>query len=712
MKLVWPFNGGEKNHFPPLFVLALYALLSLLYLGPRTVRDWSKAYHGLGFDPTIQMWAMIWWPYAIAHRLNPFTTPVIWAPMGYNLACTTSIPGPSIIISPVTMVFGPVVAYNLLCVACPAAAAFSAFLLCRYICQSFWPALLGGYMFGFSQYVLSQTGGHLFLVFIFPVPIAIYLVLLRLDSRISKYSFVVLFVLVVAFEFLSSTELFATSTLFGAMALSLCFTLFTDLRARLKNTIADVGLAYAVLIVILSPYLYKVLAGGLPPVANSPEAYSNDLLALAIPTPVLLGGNLFEPISRQFRFSWGEMSAYVGPGMWLILVLFARSYWGTRVGKLLLLSFGLITLASLGPKLHIAGHAHVRLPWLIPARLPLLDLALPGRFGMYLFLVGGVIAALYLSRPGIPLWSKALLGACAFAFIVPNLAFIQLETTSIDAPFFFQSRQYQRYISKGDIILILPTGAMSQAMLWQAQTSFYFRLTTGFYIPPSDYQRWPITASFLTNNKILNFSEQLDAFLGANQVRAIILDANSPGPWPAMLSQAGLTAAALGGVLFYRVPAKVLTSFRNATAHQMAEKQAANSFDALVIAASRYIDGGFPLAKLALSEAQRLKLLTLRDGELPLLRYSSWWQNLWLGNRGGLVRVGVVGNYEDLEFLIDDFAPEATDIYFPFPKRLRKGPKSGSGLLLFDFTPEGLRRAANKVATRASTTEADTSPSR
>jgi hypothetical protein len=565
MRLVRPATNSAASRRQTIFALAIYSTISALYFGSVIIRHLSQTYCGLGLDPTIYIWAITWWPYAIAHHLNPLLTPVIWAPTGYNLTRATSIPAPSIIVYPVTRIFGPVAAYNLLCLACASVAAFSAFILCRYLCRSFWPALLGGYIFGFSQYMLSQIGGHLFLLFIFPVPLAVYLVLLRFDGILGKYSFIGLFVLVVIFEFLSSTELFATTTVFGAMALSLSYLIFADARAAIRSVISDIAQAYGVLILILAPYLYNVLAGGAPPVANPAEAYSNDLLAFAIPTHVVLGGSAFASITNKFTFSWGEMAAYLGPGVWLIFVLFARSYWRTRIGKLLLLSLVLIGLASLGPTLHIAGTPHSRLPWFIVDKLPLINLALPGRFGMYLFLIAGLIVAIYLSKAQMPSWSKGVLGLCALAFIAPDLIFLQAETTRVNTPIFFRSGQYKQYISKGDIILILPYDALSQALLWQAETAFYFRLVSGFYIPPADYSRWPITQSFGTGDRMSDFSEQLDGFLGAHQVKAIVVDSRSPGPWPGMLSEAGMTAVAAGGVLLYKVPAHVLVSFRRAT---------------------------------------------------------------------------------------------------------------------------------------------------
>ena len=82
----------------------------------------------------------------------------------------TGAPGPSLLVSPLTLAAGPVVSYNLLALlACPLAA-WSAFLLCRHVTGRFAPSLLGGYLFGFSTYMLGHVGIHVNLELVFPVP--------------------------------------------------------------------------------------------------------------------------------------------------------------------------------------------------------------------------------------------------------------------------------------------------------------------------------------------------------------------------------------------------------------------------------------------------------------------------------------------------------------------------------------------------------------
>ena len=70
-------------------------------------------------------------------------------------------PGSPLLLAPVTLTAGPVAAYNVAAILMPALAATTAFLLCRHVTRSFWPSLAGGYLFGFSSYVLGHELAHL-----------------------------------------------------------------------------------------------------------------------------------------------------------------------------------------------------------------------------------------------------------------------------------------------------------------------------------------------------------------------------------------------------------------------------------------------------------------------------------------------------------------------------------------------------------------------
>ena len=703
---------------------SIYLIISVLFLGLPLLGHFGHRFIGDRADPLIQMWALAWWPHVLNGGEHPIMTQAVWAPAGYNLARTVSLPGPSLLLYPITRLFGPIVSYNILCLLCPALAAFSTFVLCRYLTGQFWPAMLGGYVFGFSQYVLAHMLGQMFLLFIFPVPLAIYLVLLRLSRQITRFAFLALLVIDLSFEFFTSTELFATTAVFGAAALVISWLTYcttvsvaasrsgltvnlclerathpTTFAANIRVVAIEIGCAYLVTTLLAAPYLYCVFADGLPGPVWPSSAFSNDLLAFAVPTYVLYAGSLFDEVVFRFRSNAIETVGYLGPGLWIILVLYMESFWSTRRGKFLILSLMFIGLMSLGPVLHINGVDRGPAPWLLFSKLPLIDEALPARFGMYGFLVAGVIASLYLSQGSISARSKLLLSAICLLSLAPNLELFRLTVTHVHIPEFFQSGDYKRYLARNDNVLVLPYAEREDGLLWQAQTDFYFRLTaTRLTLPPAEAVGWPVLSTLDSGDEILDFGEQFKAFLSFHHVKAVIVDPDSGGPWQRLLAEAGLAPLQTGGVLFYEVTAPIVAKFRDATARQMEEREASLSFSALLNAANRYLAAGFPIATIGPWKAQRLKLLALPADPGALPADLHWWRNLWLGPwHKSMVGIGIGGDYKILRPLVDEYGADASDIFFPFPKRLESRPEQGWGQLLITFTPEELQRAASKT---------------
>src|SRR5690242_2850723 len=238
----------------------VFVVCSALLYGPGIAANPSSIYIGGGHDPAGFIWSMVWWPYAIAHGLNPFVAHVIWAPGGFNLAWAAATPGPSLLLWPITSLFGPVIAYNLLMILVPPIVSWSAFLLCRKVSGQFWASVVSGYLFGFSPYMIGHMlMGQPNLTLIFGVPLCLYLVLRRLDGSIRQLTFVTLFVTVLTLEFLVSTEIVAIMTLFGGVALTIAFVVLPrEQKTSLLSTLPSIALAYAVVGVLLLPYLYYV----------------------------------------------------------------------------------------------------------------------------------------------------------------------------------------------------------------------------------------------------------------------------------------------------------------------------------------------------------------------------------------------------------------------------------------------------------------------
>jgi hypothetical protein len=286
-------------------------------------------------------------------------------------------------------------------------------------------------------------------------------------------------------------------------------------------------------------------------------------------------------------------------------------------------------------------------------------------------------------------------------FVIPDFSLLRsAAVTSVNIPEFFNSAEYQHYIAPDENILVLPFADQEDSLLWQVRTNFYFRLAAArFTLTPPEFAAWPVLSTLSGGDEIIDFAEEFKAFLGANQVKAVIVDSHVARPWIRLLAEAGMSPLAVDGVLFYRVPTIVLSSMRDLTAHEMAKRQAKLAFATLVRAANQYVARSLPLVKLDPREVQRQNLLSTPGNVISSpLKEGNWWGNLWLGGWGdSRVAVGIVGDYDDLAPLVDEYRSDAADVFFPYPMRLCDGSKEGTGQLLIIFTPEGLRRAMTKI---------------
>jgi len=686
--------------------LGIYLALALMIFGRGLARDPAGSYVGFTADPSVYMWFLVWWPHAIANRLTPFIADLVWAPGGFNLTWTTGIPLAGVIAAPITSRFGPVVAYNVLCLLCPALAAWTAFLLCRRITARFWPSLVGGYIFGFSAYMLAEIRGHLLLILIFPVPLAVLLVLRRLDDEIRAVSFVALMALTLAAAFMLSIEMFATITFFGTIALALGVALGTDeLRQRIYSLIPQLALSYLIVLMVASPYLYYFFQPGFPrsPV-NSPSAYSADLLNFIFPTPANAIGafGMLSQISRRFAGAIIETDACFSVPLIAIAVIFVRARW-TEMSTRVIASFILIVvLASLGPRLHIAGVEFFGLPWKLVQHLPLINNALPGRFPMYAFLALAIIAARWFADDAVGRGAK-LAGIAALAiFLAPNPS-ARFWIARVDLPAFFADGRYRQDLAPGETVVLLPYAGGGYSMLWQAESAMYFRMAGGWTsIMPREYQSWPAANALMHRSYIPGFTDQLKAFLAHHDAATIIIAEDQRSLWDSLMAPLGLSPIATGGVEIYRFAPADLAPWRDVTALEMERRCDAARFDELLVAARNYLVNGGSLDLLSPGRAEALGLLAPNSTNDADVRTGN---GLFLGALGdGLIGVGVVGSYDALRPLIAEYRADAARIYFPYPRDLSDPPYGNTfmRLLVIAFDRGGLVRAAGKALPKAS----------
>lgn len=451
-------------------------------------------------------------------------------------------------------------------VALPAISAWAAFLLCRHLTARWWPSLVGGYLFGFSSYILGHVTGQPQLTAAFVIPLLALLILHYLEGDVSKRRLAVLAGLLLAVQLWISMEVAFTMTLVLVGALVLAYAFVPARRSSLISAVFLVTCGYVIAAVLASPFLYYALTSVRVSGFQTPSDFVADLLNLLVPTHVeAAGAGWLHNLSKRFPGNYTEQGAFLGLPVLAIVALFAHSRWRTPGGRFLVVSLGLALLASLGPELTAGGrgviplptpfgHETVTVPGVGTKFLPLFDNVLPVRFALYTSLAATVIVALWMaSRPAgdLLLW---LLPALAIVLLIPNPA-ARIWSTTYKIPPFFTDAAYRSCLNPDEIVLPQPVRAGGPEMLWQVADAFRFRMAggrlqtsapTSFLHPPS------IARISIGNPPGPDQSRLLRAYFAAKGVTSVIVDKAQAGFWAPPLDRIA-TRQDVGGILLYRV---------------------------------------------------------------------------------------------------------------------------------------------------------------
>jgi len=535
-----------------LLALLVYTGLSLAMFGPWILGRMSTWFLSASTqDGSIFVWMFRWWPYAIGHLINPFYTTAAWAPGGINLGWVTSVPAPAAAMSPVTAVFGPFVSFNLVELAAPALAAWTAYLLCRHLVGAFVPALAGGFFFGFSPYLIDEFGqGHPNLSLVFLVPLAAYLVVRLLDGSLPARWVIPLLGVVLAAQLYISTEMFATLAFVGLLFALIGLAAGPLWRRRLRAAAAPLAGSYAVAAVLGVPLIYGVFA--------RPRPYKPVLFATVGHGAHSPGDFLRYVIPGRFTVLWDGWHWntygnpwYLGIPLIVLLIVFVAAD-ARRRGTWLLAGGLLVTLAfSIGDTLTVFG-AHI-MPWRLADALPLLSYAQPGRLVVYGFLLIALIVARWLARPRLPAVRWAMATAAALV-ILPNFH-AAVWASRIPVPDFLTHGTYQRYLRPGEIVWIVNPHNNRQ-MIWQAQTGMSFRLAGGFFGVTPPGLPHPRTQARLGTGSIIGASVlDIRSFLAGHRVGAVLVSEQPPRSkaLPKLARATGVAGVRSGEVVIFQL---------------------------------------------------------------------------------------------------------------------------------------------------------------
>jgi len=396
-------------------VLGFVANLPVWLHGPSTVMICG----GCG-DNGQEVWFLASAAHAVAHGSDPLLTNWINFPWGANLMDNTAMPLAGIVGAPLTLLFGPVVAYSVLYTAAFAGSAAAAFFAIRRYVSWIPAAFAGGLLYGFSPYMVGEGLGHLFLL-LAPLP---PLMLVCLDDIVvtQRHRWWVAggaLGLLAACQMLVSTELLAIFVLMAIIGLAVLALARRDLvRTRWRHTGAALAGALVVFAAISSFPVYIMvfgpghIAGPIHPVKVL-AGLSTDLLGIVAPD----GNQRFSFGFAATTTAWvhftsgkglpvpdlGENGGYVGLPLLAFLIAGAYRFRRDRLVRFAALMALVALVFSMGATLNVAGHSlGIPLPFGLLTKLPLLQDEVPSRYSVAMWLFIGLLTGVVLDRA----WSR------------------------------------------------------------------------------------------------------------------------------------------------------------------------------------------------------------------------------------------------------------------------------------------------------------------
>lgn len=531
----------------------LYISLNVVYFHPFS-HNFKQTIFMPGGDQESFIWFIYWWPYAILHGLNPFITHSVWSPSGDNLTWATSIPTLSLITAPLTIMFGPIFSWNLLSLLAAPLNAFCAFLLLKYLYKNNVAAFIGGYVFGFSSYVMGQLLGHLNLDFVCLLPLALLFFVMHTKNEINRYYFIAIMAIIVFLEAGISTEVLATATLFGFISISLFLIFEHNFRKQIFFSSLYLVASYFIAAILLSPFLYFLIKGfsGVPKIINSPTTYSSDLLNYIIPTPVTrVGRSVFSSIASRFTGNYAEEGAYIGLPLLLLTAFSFRDYVADRkrAGIALFVIFIIVIVFSLGPYLHINGvNTHVKMPWTFFTHVPLIRGALPTRFTNYASLIVAIVIGFWLST-GRAKKKKYIVSLASMFFIIPNMSIYNWGDQHTPSVF-----TKHNVLSNANVI-VLPFGYTGSSMFWQIKSGMKFNMVGGYVgFTPLPFRTLQVTSDLFSGVPGNSFLDLFKAYCAQFDVKHVVVCPGTPDQLAKAVKNEGWSADKYGQCTAYYVP--------------------------------------------------------------------------------------------------------------------------------------------------------------
>ena len=139
--------------------------LLVCYLAAGVAVTWPRATYITGRLPSMRdsaayVWGFWWMARRVSHLANPWVTNHMAAPAGVLLGYHTLMPLPGLLLTPVTLIFGPSASYNLLVIVVPGLLCYAMYRAARLWLPSQTGAIAAGAFFGLSAMLAQEDWYH------------------------------------------------------------------------------------------------------------------------------------------------------------------------------------------------------------------------------------------------------------------------------------------------------------------------------------------------------------------------------------------------------------------------------------------------------------------------------------------------------------------------------------------------------------------------
>ncbi|WP_416984321.1 glycosyltransferase [Streptomyces sp. T028] len=424
----------------------------------------------------------------VAHLRNPLFSDLQGFPDGVNLMANTAMPGLSVPLTPVTLLFGPAVTLSLvMTLGLAATAAAWYWLIAKRLTPHRGAAFAGATLAAFAPPFVSHANAHPNFVVLFMIPLIVDRALrLCAGTRVTRDA--VILGLMAAYQVFLGEEALLLAAI-GMLLFALAHTAVRpkEAAAAVRPLLRGLAIGAAVCLPLAlyplawqfsGPQSYDGIDHGTAPgTANSLRA----LLTFAERS--LLAGDA--EATRALTLNPTEQNAFYGWPLALLALAITVLLWRRRpVVRALSATVLVAALLSMGPR--VGG---VPGPWALLDELPLFESVIESRVAMICGPVLGMLVALAVAErtaAGVTRTVRhAGLAAVGLALLPLVPAPLRSEPRA-EVPAFYTDGTWKSYVQDGETLVPVPLAepGAAEALHWQTAAGLGFRMPGGYFNGP------------------------------------------------------------------------------------------------------------------------------------------------------------------------------------------------------------------------------------